>query len=663
MFGKAAPTGLERGGPKKVGYVFGIGLNELLGRERTRVPRLLTSLLGFLEDSEGVLTRDIFRAEPGSQAEVEDLMVAFDSGRPFDVSAKCWDPLVAARVLKNFLLALPSPLIPTMASSELDAALGAEDCVRSLGNALKSLSSAAKSFLSTLLLFLHRVAAHGEENNMAAPDLGAVFGPLLMMGRDAVTTRVVTALIAQAPEIIDVVTESQLQVLLQGSRRMNDLQLLFQEKWSRRARRALRREAKDRKGRNLVPRLRAKVDALTRERNELKHALESSSHARMHDIEDLELQVRAGDSKLASANARIGTMEETIADLRSALASAEERAEQNASSSSSASKKDSPRPPSARGGAGNDKSAHEPDHSSPGSRVNHLALVGQLENARLEVATLRSSLEQTQREHALLTRAKHDLTLANDKLKSELQDVKIAKSSLALQRRQLEFQVTKLNHFVKESGGEPLSLEMLLAAAAGGPGEGGGPSSSSSAGPVGSPISAARRGSTASVMSNNETSGRLRVASSVDDELRVLRSALSQEQGAHAKAKHRISLLHKEIKSLSAQIVGLRRKLNSRASHGRTSGGPSFNGASSRDTLAVARSATAAANTHDELSVRHLQSMLEEVRADNARLTKVCVANNEKIHEILSLNKRLKKKCVSLLKTSAASPDERSEAG
>ncbi|KNC48919.1 uncharacterized protein AMSG_04664 [Thecamonas trahens ATCC 50062] len=621
--------------PAQAGLVFGVPLNELLGRERATLPRIITSIIEWLEDTRGIETRDIFRAEPGSQDDVDRLMTQFDLGRPFDFSTHCWDPLVAARVLKNYILALPDPLVPTALSQALwdcvaEADRGYSDGLPALlGKCLKTLPSSYKTLLCTLLLFLHRVSEVADVNIMHATDLGQVFGPLLMMGRDSQTARVAEVLIADAPAVVDVVTESELPALLDGHPRLNDMQMLFQEKWSRRIRRALRRDARSRRERNLVPRLRTKVDSLTRERNELRSSLDTLAHARLHDVEDLEMQVHAASTKLAAANARIARLENELATRAAAPAPEEpplspSGGEHSGAAGGSDGHSVFSGSPSTGGGGG---------PSSGQAVAARAALLSQLEAARLGLASAQAENEQIRREHALLTRAKLDLSHANEKLKAELQEVKIAKSTLALQRRQLEFQVTKLNHIVKESGGQAISLDMLLAAAANGHGSSAPDSPAGAASPRGALVGA------------HDTAGRLRVASTKDEELRVLRITLSQEQTAHAKARQRITLLHDEIKAMSAQILSLRRKL---ARAKRSSPAP-VQADPAPSSPRNGHSPLPTSKTQDELNIRHLQVLLDEARADNNRLAKVCLVNNDRIRDLVALNKKLKKKCAALI--------------
>lgn len=316
VFSKPSPEGPLPGGPSAVHYVFGVPLADQLWRERAAVPYALSALMQFLEESGGIETRGIFRMEPGSEDAVQRLKTELDKGRRIAVSHVCADALVAARVIKDYLTELPEPLLPPSFVQKLSACVDSADFASRAAAALGDVSTYARATSVFLLAFLGRVAEAEPLNEMNAFELGRWLAGPTMHATDAVSVAIMQALVRHAEALVACVAASRLPQLIEGHRKKNDMQLLMEEKTVRRVRRALRRQARSREARTLIPRLRERIDALSADRASLAAKLASVVDSQQTERGSLQRAER----ELEALRDRAGAAVPSAADRRPASA-------------------------------------------------------------------------------------------------------------------------------------------------------------------------------------------------------------------------------------------------------------------------------------------------------------------------------------------------------
>ncbi|KAM9775379.1 rho GTPase-activating protein 18-like isoform 2-T2 [Syngnathus typhle] len=166
------------------GAVFAVPLNALLDNDRKKcpglkVPLVFHKLLCVLQQT-GLQTEGILRIS-GSVARLKYLRRELDRcPEGFDWSAV--RPVDAAGLLKLFIRELPTPLLTHAHLPTFRAVLGVSGSVHQV-QALQLLSlllpEAHRETLKALLVFLHQVVSHQEQNRMSLWNVATVMAPNL----------------------------------------------------------------------------------------------------------------------------------------------------------------------------------------------------------------------------------------------------------------------------------------------------------------------------------------------------------------------------------------------------------------------------------------------------------------------------------------------------
>ncbi|KAM6956637.1 protein FAM13A-like [Aplochiton taeniatus] len=168
----------ERGGRP----VFGVSLERLRedGQFACGVPLVLRHLVAFLDDH-GMHQRGLFRL-CGPVVRMRLLRQCWDQGERVELE-RDGDVSMAASLLKLFLRALPSPLVPEPLRRDMSLSLseGPNEAAQnsSLKENLDRLHEDNLNILSYLIYFLSRVASHSQSNHMPQENLATVFGPCI----------------------------------------------------------------------------------------------------------------------------------------------------------------------------------------------------------------------------------------------------------------------------------------------------------------------------------------------------------------------------------------------------------------------------------------------------------------------------------------------------
>ncbi|XP_041670603.1 rho GTPase-activating protein 18-like [Cheilinus undulatus] len=166
------------------GGVFAVPLNSLLENDRkkfpgVKVPVVFQKLLCILEQT-GLQTEGILRV-PASAARLKFLRKELDqSGGEFDWSTV--RQVDAAGLLKLFIRELPTPLLTQTHLNTYRSVLGVSSVVHQV-QALQLLClllpEAHRDTLKALLLFLHKVVSHQDQNRMSLWNVSMVMAPNL----------------------------------------------------------------------------------------------------------------------------------------------------------------------------------------------------------------------------------------------------------------------------------------------------------------------------------------------------------------------------------------------------------------------------------------------------------------------------------------------------
>ncbi|KAL9115404.1 MAG: hypothetical protein Q9227_000725 [Pyrenula ochraceoflavens] len=166
---------------------FGVPLDELSSRDGIAVPLLVHKCVQAI-DFFGLDVEGIYNVT-GSIRRVRKMRAKFDedlSGVNFLVPVTFdHDVHSLATLLKEFLRALPTALIPDDASQELRAAIRIDDDYwrqTRLKEVIDALPEAHFATLRRLILHLNRVAQHCDFNRMTAHNLAVCFAPTVFKG-------------------------------------------------------------------------------------------------------------------------------------------------------------------------------------------------------------------------------------------------------------------------------------------------------------------------------------------------------------------------------------------------------------------------------------------------------------------------------------------------
>ncbi len=140
------------------GLVFGRPLDEVLRREGTEVPRLVTTCVEFLR-ANALEWPGLFRLS-GSTSKINALKEAFDRGDEVVLSAEESDVDAVANVLKLFMRQLPEPPLTFALYEEFLEATTKPNATQLLAGLVDQLAKHNYDLLKYLLKFLAQVIEH-----------------------------------------------------------------------------------------------------------------------------------------------------------------------------------------------------------------------------------------------------------------------------------------------------------------------------------------------------------------------------------------------------------------------------------------------------------------------------------------------------------------------
>uniref|UniRef100_A0A671YFZ0 ABR activator of RhoGEF and GTPase n=1 Tax=Sparus aurata TaxID=8175 RepID=A0A671YFZ0_SPAAU len=204
---------LKRTPSKKQSGVFGVKINVVTKRERSKVPYIVRQCIEEVE-KRGIDEVGIYRIS-GVATDIQALKTAFDTNtKDILMMLSDMDINAIAGTLKLYFRELPEPLLTDqMRASELKISLSdpaaKENCMMHL---LRSLPDPNLMTFLTLLEHLKRVAEKEPINKMSLHNLATVFGPTLLRPSESETTK--GQHITSASDIWSHDVMAQVQVLL-----------------------------------------------------------------------------------------------------------------------------------------------------------------------------------------------------------------------------------------------------------------------------------------------------------------------------------------------------------------------------------------------------------------------------------------------------------------
>ncbi|CAH8486855.1 unnamed protein product [Schistosoma turkestanicum] len=170
---------------------FGAPLQDVIERDKTEIPIVVSDIFNFLLDNGGLQCEGIFRVN-GNSRTVEILRTVVNENGSYwrlgEFSSiagdldRTVDVFSVASLLKLYLRELPEGLIPenvTASFLKIYSEYGSKQDLYliQLENLIAQLPVFNYTLLKHLCQFLHRVSVHQSENKMSTESLGIVFGP------------------------------------------------------------------------------------------------------------------------------------------------------------------------------------------------------------------------------------------------------------------------------------------------------------------------------------------------------------------------------------------------------------------------------------------------------------------------------------------------------
>ena len=161
------------------GLVFGRPIAEVLAREKTEVPNIVTVCCDYLREV-ALEHPGIFRLS-GSAASINKLRDAFDAGESVNFAEEEVDLDNMAGLLKLYIRQLPEPPLTFNLYKDF---LAAHDNPTALKELVKRLPKQCLDFTVYLLDFMCEIASLSERNQMTPSNISIVMGPNLLRQRD-----------------------------------------------------------------------------------------------------------------------------------------------------------------------------------------------------------------------------------------------------------------------------------------------------------------------------------------------------------------------------------------------------------------------------------------------------------------------------------------------
>jgi hypothetical protein len=161
--------------------VFGAPLKDVLAREKTAVPAVVSQCIDYLRVGVRLNCEGLFR-KTGHRALLEFARDQFDAGGAVDLNqVPRIDEEAVAALLKTYFSELPEPIIPF---ALYGAAMATEGVTERVISFVKGeLPTMNLEVLHALCRLLKDTAARSSHNKMTAKSLGIIFGPTLLRQR------------------------------------------------------------------------------------------------------------------------------------------------------------------------------------------------------------------------------------------------------------------------------------------------------------------------------------------------------------------------------------------------------------------------------------------------------------------------------------------------
>eukprot|EP01118_Nematostelium_gracile_P017049 TRINITY_DN7171_c0_g2_i1.p1 TRINITY_DN7171_c0_g2~~TRINITY_DN7171_c0_g2_i1.p1 ORF type:complete len:406 (+),score=101.87 TRINITY_DN7171_c0_g2_i1:55-1218(+) len=161
--------------------VFGAPLEEIVQKDNTKVPIVVSKCIDYLNRQNALETEGIFRVS-GPKTEIEALKKSYEDDKKPDLM-KVDDVHVITGVLKQFFRELPQPLLTYelydsfLKTHEIESH---EERARALRPIVQQLPTTNRETLHTLMNFTINVVKYEHKNKMTASNLATVLGPNLI---------------------------------------------------------------------------------------------------------------------------------------------------------------------------------------------------------------------------------------------------------------------------------------------------------------------------------------------------------------------------------------------------------------------------------------------------------------------------------------------------
>ena len=168
--------------------VFGVPLSKVQKDLDNGLPLIISIIIPILKQKEALTTEGIFRVN-GSRKEVVLLQEQLNKTPLNDIKWNDYDVYTVADILKFYLRNLPEPIFPQLDSIKLD---NDESFVKDVKKEFNSLPEENKVLIRTLIKLLRKIANKSEQNKMSDMNLGMVFGPVVVIDRNATPQEMIT---------------------------------------------------------------------------------------------------------------------------------------------------------------------------------------------------------------------------------------------------------------------------------------------------------------------------------------------------------------------------------------------------------------------------------------------------------------------------------------
>jgi len=167
----------ERGPIQQKSLTFGIPLSELIEREGTVVPTLVTRCIDYIVKN-GADQQGVFRLS-GSSSEIKEYTDILDEGQ--EVNFRNADVHAVTGVLKLFLRSLPDSLFPNKLYHQYIDTVE-PGVLRAL---VLQLPEANYNLAQVLFHFLYKMAKYSDVTSMDSSNIAIVFGPNVLINKQA----------------------------------------------------------------------------------------------------------------------------------------------------------------------------------------------------------------------------------------------------------------------------------------------------------------------------------------------------------------------------------------------------------------------------------------------------------------------------------------------